>query len=194
MCLSVCLSQVFLTGSKIGQSQRQTAAMCVRPSVCVCVSSGFTACRSIDLKLLLWSLAFVCQIYLSCRLSLRCHSLTHGSDTSWELHRWENNTYLWPLELFLLSKAPEKECFSCPRLFKCLPGDMAIETKGVRERHFKTGIDLQLVSGMGIEQNSWGFIAYTLHVLCMDLQRAQTNRQCCQQFSAWLFTMSSVQC
>lgn len=40
--------------------------------------------------------------------------------------------------------------------------------EGGVERHFKTGIDPQLVSGVGIEQNSRGFIACTLHVLCMD--------------------------
>ena len=71
------------------------------------------------------------------------------------------------LERKRAEKALEKESFSRPCLFKCPPRDRAIETRGV-ERHFKTGIDLQLVSGMGIEQNSQGFIACTLHVLCMD--------------------------
>lgn len=49
---------------------------------------------------------------------------------------------------------------------------MAIETRGV-ERHFKTGIDLQLMSGVGIEQNSQGFIARALHVLCRGCREAR---------------------
>lgn len=48
---------------------------------------------------------------------------------------------------------------------------MAIETRGV-ERHFKSRIDLQLVACMAIEQNSRGFIACALHVLCMDSREA----------------------
>lgn len=55
--------------------------------------------------------------------------------------------------------------------------------QGEAERRFKTGIDLRLVSGMGIEQNSRGFIAFTIHVLCMDSRGAGVIRQCCQQFS-----------
>lgn len=38
----------------------------------------------------------------------------------------------------------------------------------VPERHFKTGIDLQLLSWIHIKQNSEGFIACPLHVLCVD--------------------------
>lgn len=143
-CLSVPESQIFFYFSDrllIGQSLRQTPAWCVclcALSACVCECSGCwvqgcAACWSIDLQPPLWSLAFVWQIYLCCRLSFHCHSLTHGSDTSRVLHQWENNMHLWPLELFLLRKAPEKECFSCPRLFKCLPRDTAIETKGWRD-------------------------------------------------------------
>ena len=65
VCLSVCLARVFMTGSRIGQSRHQNVPPCVRWRV----YAGCIACRSIDLELSVWSLAFVCQIYLSCRLS-----------------------------------------------------------------------------------------------------------------------------
>jgi len=76
---SICLSfSSFSDGLRIGQFLHQVLCVCWS----VYVSTGCMACRSIDLRLSLWSMAFVCQIYLSCRLSIHCHSLTHGSDTS----------------------------------------------------------------------------------------------------------------
>lgn len=91
---------------QIGQSEHQTAAVSVW--ACRRVGARCTAWQSIDLQLLLWSLAFVRLIYFSRRPSFRCHSLTLRSDRSWVLHRWENNAYLWPLELVFFSKSPRE--------------------------------------------------------------------------------------
>lgn len=170
MCLYVFLKAFWRAPDRsILASKRSVRCLleCVRGYVHLFVRAGCRVCRSIDLKVLLWSLAFVCQIYLSCRLSFRCHSLTHGSDRSWMLHRWENNTYLWPLELFLLWKPYRKNGLAAHASLNVYQGRWLLRREGV-ERHFKTGIDLQLVSGMGIVQNSQRFIACTLHVLCMD--------------------------
>jgi len=181
ICLPVCLPQVFSNRHHIGRSRHQTAAMCVCWNACVCRCLWVCiACQSIDLKFLLWSLAFVCLIYLFCRPSFHCHSLTHSSDRFWVLHRWENNTHLWPLELFLLQKPQRKNALAAHDSLNVYQG-----TRGA-ERHFKTGIDLQLVSGAGIEQNRLRFTACTLHVLCMDCREPKLI-QCCQQFSVWFF-------
>lgn len=136
----VCTSlSSFSDGLLIGQSLHQTPLLCVcqgsvYAGVCtrvhLFVSAGCIACRSIDLKLSLWSLAFVCQIYLSCRLSFHCHSLTHGSDTSWALHRWENNTYLWPLELFLLRKPLRKNALAAHASLNVYQGTLLLRRGG----------------------------------------------------------------
>lgn len=110
---STAFATVSLKFLWMGRSQRPTAPPCV----CFWARRGRNACRSIDLGFSAKSLAFVCQIYLSLRLSFHCHSLTHSSDTSWALHRWENNTYLWPPELFSSSPKKKKGGFSGSRLF-----------------------------------------------------------------------------
>lgn len=103
--------------------------------VCICVRSCLCAQGAQRVDPLISS--FLCEVWpLSARSTspavflFRCHSLTHGSDTSWVLHRWENNTYLWPLELFLLRKPWRKNALAAHASFKCLPRDTAIETKG----------------------------------------------------------------
>lgn len=171
MCLSVYLSGVLLTDDSrvnlcVKRQHRTFAGVSVCARRCLWMQ-GHIARRSIDLKLLLWILAFVCLIYLSRRPSFHCHSLTRGSDRSWVLHRWENNTYLWPLELFLLQKPQRKNALAAHASSNAYQGTWLLR-QGKVERHFKTGIDLQLVSGVGIEQNSQGFTACTLHVLCMN--------------------------
>lgn len=104
----------------------------------ICLCAGDCGCRVRTPAIhwsqaFLWSLAFVCQIYFSCRPSFCCHSLTHGSDRSWVLLRWENNTYLWPLELFLLQKPQRKNALAAHTFSNVYQGTLLLKQEEQRD-------------------------------------------------------------
>lgn len=175
-------------GLQIGQSWHQNAAFSVCYSVymgmctCLCVRGAESADPLIS--------RFCCEVW---PLSARSTSLAvfpfavipwHMALTDPECCTGGKISLTsWTLSSL---KALEKEWFSCPCLSKCLPREMAIETRGGREtfqdRHRST-------AGVRYGYRAKQPKIYSMCASCIvhGLQRAQKNRQCCQQFFAWLF-------
>ena len=140
-------------------------------TVCVylCVSLGSIGGPCIDLLPSMWGLPFVSPLYLSFRHSLHCHSLT------WHWHilcvapaeEKKRKLSLWPLVLFFLLVLRRRRIWAAHCSLRGHQGTAGWRRGGGKERHLKTGIDLQPMSCMGIEQNSQGFMASTVHVLFM---------------------------